>query len=130
MSDSPTWAVSQYRRGRSGFSQPVTGVMAAVARMLSQPAPRRRSAGGSERPRRCQDMRQTTALAADAAMESFLRATDVLDWREPDVLGLARSLAAGRRDPFDVSCLCFEWVRDEIRRSALGNARHVALGCW
>jgi transglutaminase-like putative cysteine protease len=48
-------------------------------------------------------------------MEPFLRATDVIDWSEPNVLGRARSLAAGRRDPSEVSRICFEWVRDEIR---------------
>lgn len=49
------------------------------------------------------------------AAEPFLRATDVVDWTEPNVLGLARSLAAGRQDPVAISRACFEWVRDEIQ---------------
>jgi transglutaminase-like putative cysteine protease len=56
----------------------------------------------------------TAALTAEAAAP-FLRATDVIDWSEPDVVGLARSLADGRRDPLEISRGCFEWVRDEIR---------------
>jgi transglutaminase-like putative cysteine protease len=52
---------------------------------------------------------------ADVAAEPFLRATEVIDWTEPNVLDLARSLAAGREDPLEVSHVCFEWVRDEIR---------------
>jgi transglutaminase-like putative cysteine protease len=58
---------------------------------------------------------QTTDLTADVSAEPFLRATDVIDWTEPNVLGLARSLAAGRQDPIAISRACFEWVRDEIR---------------
>jgi transglutaminase-like putative cysteine protease len=59
-------------------------------------------------------VRQTAERAADVAAEPFLRATDVIDWTEPSVLDRARSLAAGRQDPFEVSRVCFEWVRDEI----------------
>jgi transglutaminase-like putative cysteine protease len=54
-------------------------------------------------------------LASAAAAEPFLRATDVIDWTEPSVLDRARSLAAGRRDAFQISRVCFEWVRDEIQ---------------
>jgi transglutaminase-like putative cysteine protease len=57
----------------------------------------------------------TQAAVPTAAPESYLRATEVIDWTEPDVLGRARSLAAGRGDPLAVSRACFEWVRDEIR---------------
>jgi transglutaminase-like putative cysteine protease len=57
---------------------------------------------------------QTEALTAAAATDPFLRATEVIDWTEPAVLALARSLAAGRGDPLAVSRACFEWVRDEI----------------
>jgi transglutaminase-like putative cysteine protease len=53
--------------------------------------------------------------AAEVALAPFLRATDVIDWDEPEVLGLARSLGAGRRDASEVGRACFEWVRDEIR---------------
>jgi transglutaminase-like putative cysteine protease len=65
---------------------------------------------------------QTAEVAAGAeagaevpAAEAFLRATDVIDRTEPEVIRLARSLAAGRRDPFEIGRACFEWVRDEIR---------------
>ncbi len=55
-----------------------------------------------------------TQTAAPPAAESFLRATEVIDWTAPDVLERARSLAAGRGDPLAVSRACFEWVRDAI----------------
>jgi transglutaminase-like putative cysteine protease len=62
---------------------------------------------------------QVAARAVDvegvAAAEPFLRATDVIDWTEPEVLELARSLAAGRHDPYEIGRACFEWVRDEIQ---------------
>ena len=60
-------------------------------------------------------MATETAARTVAATEPFLRATEVLDWTAPAVLGRARSLAAGRSDPLAVSRTCFEWVRDEIR---------------
>ena len=58
---------------------------------------------------------QTAQPMASVAAKRFLRATDVIDWTAPDVLALARSLAAGRQDPFELSRVCFEWVRDEIQ---------------
>jgi len=60
-------------------------------------------------------MATETAVCTVEATEPFLRATEVLDWTAPAVLGRARSLAAGRSDPLAVSRACFEWVRDEIR---------------
>jgi transglutaminase-like putative cysteine protease len=60
-------------------------------------------------------MATETAARTVAATGPFLRATEVLDWTAPAVLGHARSLAAGRSDPLAVSRACFEWVRDEIQ---------------
>lgn len=48
-------------------------------------------------------------------MEAYLRATEIIDWKQPEVLQLARSLAAGT--PLETARRCFEWVRDEIRHS-------------
>jgi transglutaminase-like putative cysteine protease len=58
---------------------------------------------------------QTREATVEVAAEQFLRATDVIDWTEHRVLERARSLAAGRRDAFEISRGCFEWVRDEIQ---------------
>ena len=51
-------------------------------------------------------------------MEAFLRATEVIDWRDPAVLSRARELAAGAVSPEEVARRCFRWVRDSIEHSA------------
>ena len=48
-------------------------------------------------------------------MQAYLRATEIIDWRDPVVERLARQLAGG--NPLDTAKRCFEWVRDEIRHS-------------
>jgi transglutaminase-like putative cysteine protease len=48
------------------------------------------------------------------ALEPFLRATDVVDWEQPEVLAVARELARGRVNQVDVARACFEWVRDDV----------------
>ena len=50
-------------------------------------------------------------------MESFLKSTDVIDWKDPAVLAHARDLARGLADPVAVAKRCFEWVRDEVKHS-------------
>jgi transglutaminase-like putative cysteine protease len=51
-------------------------------------------------------------------MEEYLVSTDVIDWRQPDVLRLARQLADGTTGTMEeVARRCFEWVRDEIDHS-------------
>lgn len=47
----------------------------------------------------------------------YLRATDVVDWTSPEVLGLARRLASESPNTADTVRRCFEWVRDHIRHS-------------
>ena len=51
-------------------------------------------------------------------MDPFLKATDVIDWQEPEVLARARALGKGLADPTMVARRCFEWVRDEIKHSS------------
>jgi transglutaminase-like putative cysteine protease len=46
---------------------------------------------------------------------TFLAATDVVDWRHPEVQSLARRLARGEREHMKIAQRCFEWVRDEIQ---------------
>jgi hypothetical protein len=50
-------------------------------------------------------------------MDQFLRPTDVIDWKCPEVLERARALADGSEDHVVVAKRCYEWVRDEIRHS-------------
>ena len=51
-------------------------------------------------------------------MEQFLSTTEIIDWQHPDVLQLARQLAAGEADHRKIAQWCFEWVRDEIKHSS------------
>lgn len=50
-------------------------------------------------------------------MQSYLAATNIIDWNHPDVLARARGLAAGADSVHAVAKRCFQWVRDEIRHS-------------
>jgi transglutaminase-like putative cysteine protease len=58
---------------------------------------------------------QAVAMGMDVAMAPYGRATEVIDWTEADVLGLAQSLSRGMGNSEAVAQTCFEWVRDEIR---------------
>lgn len=49
--------------------------------------------------------------------EDYLRPTDILDWTDPAVLTLARSLVSEEEDSLATAHRCFEWVRDRIRHS-------------
>jgi transglutaminase-like putative cysteine protease len=48
---------------------------------------------------------------------TFLRSTDIIDWRHPEVLARGRALADGTSDPLVIAKRCFQWVRDEIKHS-------------
>ncbi|UCZ56230.1 transglutaminase family protein [Desulfurispirillum indicum] len=50
-------------------------------------------------------------------MQSYLAATNIIDWDHPDVLARAHELAAGADSVHAVAKRCFQWVRDEIRHS-------------
>jgi transglutaminase-like putative cysteine protease len=51
-------------------------------------------------------------------MEEFLRATEIVDWKEPGVLAKARELSAGPSDPREIARRCFERVRDHNQHSS------------
>src|SRR6201998_1048603 len=51
-------------------------------------------------------------------MEPFLRATEIIDWRNPSVGSKALELAKGASGDLQISQRCFEWVRDRIRHSS------------
>ena len=48
-------------------------------------------------------------------MEEYLKSTETIDWRDPEILSKAEELAAGTENLTDVARLCFEWVRDKIK---------------
>ncbi|WP_337175015.1 transglutaminase family protein [Paludisphaera sp.] len=58
-------------------------------------------------------------------MRAYLEATPVVDWRDREVLALARRLSHG--DPFVAARRCYEWVRDEIKHS--GDYRLDPVTC-
>ena len=51
-------------------------------------------------------------------MDVFLRSTEIINWKQSDVLRLARSLGYGISNRLDTAKRCFEWVRDEIKHSS------------
>jgi transglutaminase-like putative cysteine protease len=48
-------------------------------------------------------------------MDNYLQSTPIIDWQDPAVLALAKSLAA--ETPITTAKRCFEWVRDQIKHS-------------
>jgi transglutaminase-like putative cysteine protease len=50
-------------------------------------------------------------------MEIYLQTSEIIDWQNPAIVELAKTLALGQSDPIAIARSCFEWVRDEIRHS-------------
>lgn len=50
-------------------------------------------------------------------MNQFLKSSEVIDWRHPEVLARARAIASGQNGHVAIARRCFEWVRDEIKHS-------------
>ncbi len=51
-------------------------------------------------------------------MQSYLRASKYIDFEQPEISALARSLAARANSEYELVKRCFEFVRDEIRHSS------------
>jgi transglutaminase-like putative cysteine protease len=50
-------------------------------------------------------------------MEIYLQMSDMIDWQNPAIVELAKTLALDQPDSIAIARSCFEWVRDEIRHS-------------
>ena len=50
-------------------------------------------------------------------MDMYLRSTDIIDWKHPEVLEMARSVCAEAQDLEEKARRCYHWVRDEIKHS-------------
>lgn len=50
-------------------------------------------------------------------IDTYLQATDTIDWQHPAILNLANTLAAEHKTPINFAKACFEWVRDQIHHS-------------
>ena len=50
-------------------------------------------------------------------LQEFLEATDVIDWRDDQILALAEELSAQGTNEPSVAKAIFEWVRDNVEHS-------------
>lgn len=50
-------------------------------------------------------------------MNRYLASTEYIDWETPDILAMAKILAAGSTDAVEITRHCFEFVRDEVKHS-------------
>jgi ribosomal protein S18 acetylase RimI-like enzyme len=50
-------------------------------------------------------------------MQEYLQSSEIIDWKNPDILELAERLAAPYQTTVDIAKACFEFVRDEIHHS-------------
>jgi ribosomal protein S18 acetylase RimI-like enzyme len=50
-------------------------------------------------------------------MQEYLQSSEIIDWKNPDILELANRIAAPHQTTVDIAKACFEWVRDEIHHS-------------
>jgi transglutaminase-like putative cysteine protease len=50
-------------------------------------------------------------------MKEYLKVSEVIDWKHPDILERAKQIASGLETPTAIAKACFEWVRDEICHS-------------
>jgi transglutaminase-like putative cysteine protease len=50
-------------------------------------------------------------------VNDYLDESEVIDWKNPAIITLAATLAAGTASVEEVAKNCFEWVRDSIRHS-------------
>ncbi len=50
-------------------------------------------------------------------MEKYLASTRIIDWDNPEIIQLSKSLSSGKESDIDIARSCFEYVRDEIKHS-------------
>ena len=56
-------------------------------------------------------------MKGDLTMDKYLQSTEIIDWKHPEVLEIARSLCADTEDLEEKAKRCYHWVRDEIKHS-------------
>lgn len=49
--------------------------------------------------------------------EKFLISSQYINWKNKDILALAKELAVGQQHSVNIAQNCFEWVRDNIKHS-------------
>jgi transglutaminase-like putative cysteine protease len=60
-------------------------------------------------------------------LEKYLRSTEIIDWKHPEIIAKAEKLAAGKVSATEISKACFEWVRDHIRHIGDYNIQTVSV---
>jgi len=50
-------------------------------------------------------------------MNQYLKSTDIIDWKTPQVRAKANEIAQDLDSPEEIARRCFEYVRDEIKHS-------------
>jgi transglutaminase-like putative cysteine protease len=50
-------------------------------------------------------------------MDKYLQASQIIDWQDPQILDLAKTIRLEHQTTEKIAKACFEWVRDEIRHS-------------
>jgi len=71
-------------------------------------------------------MRSNYNKAPDMTPESnnldyFLESTEIIDWRSPEILAAARSIAGSHDSDVEASRRLFEWVRDSTHPFFVGT---------
>ena len=59
-----------------------------------------------------------TMCKKNRRMKKYLESSVYINWDNPEIKGLAKSLSSGFSSEEDIAKNCFEWVRDNIRHSA------------
>jgi len=50
-------------------------------------------------------------------MEKYLASTRIIDWDNPEIIQLSKSLSSGKESDVEIARSCFEYVRDKIKHS-------------
>lgn len=59
-------------------------------------------------------------------MKEYLKNTEVINWKHPDILSKAKCLAANKSSHDQIAKSCFEWVRDNIKHIGDYNIQTVS----
>ena len=51
-------------------------------------------------------------------MKKYLEPSEYIDWNNPEIRKIAKSLSSNLTSEVDITKKCFEWVRDNIKHSA------------
>jgi transglutaminase-like putative cysteine protease len=60
-------------------------------------------------------------------MEKYLKSTEIINWKHPEIISKAEELAVGKGSDTAIAKSCFEWVRDHIRHIGDYNIQTVSM---